>query len=141
MNTSTLTILLRFAGILHLGLLCAGLMMPGVVDLRTHLATLPSFIRRLFWVYYAFIGLCLVSFGFLTFTLASRLVDGTVLARALCVFFAAFWTLRLIAGAFVFDLTPYLTSAYRRLGYQVINIVFIFLPVVYLLAAWKGGAP
>ena len=141
MNPSTLTILLRFAGILHLGLLCAGLMMPGVVGLRTHLATLPSFIRRLFWVYYAFIGLCLVSFGCLTFTLASRLADGTVLARALCVFFAAFWTLRLIAAAFVFDLSPYLTSAYRRLGYHGINIVFIYLPVVYLLAAWKGAAP
>ena len=141
MNPSTLTILLRFAGILHLGLLCAGLMMPRVVGLRTHLATLPSFIRRLFWVYYAFIGLCLVSFGFLTFTLAGRLADGTVLARALCVFFAAFWTLRLIVAAFVFDLSPYLTCAYRRLGYHGINIVFIYLPVVYLLAAWKGGAP
>lgn len=140
MNTSTLTVLLRLAGILHLGLICAGLMMPRVVGLPTHLATLPSFIRRLFWVYYAFIGLCLVSFGCLTFALAGRLADGTVLARALCVFFAAFWTLRLIA-AFVFDLSPYLTNAYRRLGYHGINIVFIYLPVVYLLAAWKGGAP
>src|SRR6266404_5347143 len=139
MNANTLTLLLQLAGILHLGLLCAGLMMPGVVGLRTHLATLPSFIRRLFWVYYAFIGLCLVSFGCLTFTLASRLADGTVLARALCVFFAAFWTLRLIAATFVFDLSPYLTSIYRRLGYHATNIVFVYLPVVYLLAAWKGG--
>jgi hypothetical protein len=141
MNLSTLTILLRFDGILHLGLLCAGLMIPRVVGLRTHVANLPSFIRRLFWVYYAFIGLCLVSFGCLTYALASRLAEGTVLARALCVFFAAFWTLRLVAAAFVFDLSPYLTNGYRRLGYQVINIVSIYLPVVYLLAAWKGGAP
>src|SRR5580765_2030142 len=53
MNTKTLTLLLQFAGLLHLGLLCAGLMMPRVVGLRIHLARLPSFIRRLFWVYYA----------------------------------------------------------------------------------------
>ena len=139
MNTNTLTLLLRFAGIMHLGLLCAGLMMPGVVGLRAHLQRLPEFIRRLFWVYYAFIGLCLVSFGCLTFTLAATLTAGGILARALCVFLAAFWTLRLIAATFIFDLSPYLTSIYRRLGYHAINIVFVYLPIVYLLAAWKGA--
>jgi hypothetical protein len=139
MNTSTLTLLLRFAGLLHLGLLCAGLMMPGVVGLRAHLAQLPSFIQRLFWVYYAFIGLCLVSFGVLTFAFAGTLAEGSALARALCLFFAAFWTLRLFAASFIFDLRPYLTNVYRRLGYHATNIVFAYLPVVYLLAALKGG--
>jgi hypothetical protein len=57
------------------------------------------------------------------------------------VFFAAFWTLRLVAATFIFDLRPYLTNGYRRLGYHATNIVFIYLPVVYLVAAWKGGAP
>ena|ERR1039458_3612492 len=141
MKTSILTLLLQIAAILHLGLLCAGLLMPGVVNLRTHLALLPAFIRRLFWVYYSFIGLCLVSFGCLTFTQAGTLAGGSVLARALCVFFALFWTLRLIATTFIFDLRPYLTNGYRRLGYHATNIVFIYLPVVYSLAAWKGGAP
>lgn len=139
MNTSTLTLLLKLAGVLHLGLLCAGLLMPGVVQLRMHLITLPSFIRRLFWVYYAFIGLCLVSFGCLTFGLAGALASGTPLARALCVFFAAFWTLRLFAATFIFDLRPYLTNAFRRIGYHATNSVFAYLPLVYLLAAWKGG--
>ena len=139
MKTNTLILLLQLAGIMHLGLLCAGLMMPGVVNLRAHLGVLPAFIRRLFWVYYSFIGLCLVSFGCLTLTLAGTLAAGSVLARALCVFLAVFWTLRLIAATFVFDLRPYLTSVYRRVGYHVINIVFIYLPVVYVLAAWKGG--
>jgi len=141
MNTNTLTLLLKIAGILHLGLLCAGLTMPSVVGLRAHLATLPTFVRRLFWVYYSFIGLCLVSFGLLTFTLAGTLAEGSTLARALCLFLAAFWTLRLIAATFVFDLRPYLTNIYRRTGYHTINLVFVYLPVVYLLAAWKGAGP
>jgi hypothetical protein len=141
MKTSTMTLLLQSAAIMHLGLLCAGLMMPRVVNLRAHLAVLPIFIRRLFWVYYSFIGLCLVSFGCLTFTLAGTLAGGSILARALCVFFAAFWTLRLIAATFIFDPSPYLTNIYRRVGYQAINIVFIYLPIVYLLAAWEGGTP
>jgi hypothetical protein len=141
MKMSTMTLLLQIAAILHLGLLSAGFMMPRVVNLRAHLALLPIFIRRLFWVYYSFIGLCLVSFGSLTFTLAGTLAGGSILARALCVFFAAFWTLRLIAATFVFDLSPYLTNAHRRLGYRAINVVFIYLPIVYLIAAWKGGTP
>jgi hypothetical protein len=141
MNTNTLTLLLQVAGLLHLGLLCAGLLMPKVVGLREHLAMLPSFIRQLFWVYYSFIGLCLVSFGLLSFALAGTLAHGSTLARALCLFLAAFWTLRLIAATFVFDLGPYLTSVPRRIGYHAINLVFVYLPLIYLLAAWKGARP
>jgi hypothetical protein len=135
----TLTLALQIAGVLHLGLICAGSMMPGVVGMRTHLTVLPPFVRQLFWVYYSFIGLCLVSFGTITVTLAPALASGSNLARALCLFFAAFWTLRLIAATFVFDMRPYLTNSYRRLGYHAINIVFVYLPIVYAWAAWKGG--
>ena len=53
-----LTLLLQVAGVLHLGLICAGLLMPQVVGMRSHLATVPPFIRQLFWVYYCFIALC-----------------------------------------------------------------------------------
>ena len=134
-----LTFALQIAGLLHLGLLCAGLLMPRVVDMRSHLVTLPLFLRQLFWVYYTFIGLCLVSFCIITLIFADTLAAGGPLARALCAFFAVFWTVRLIAGTFVFDLRPYLTNAWRRIGYQVINIVFAYLPIVYGWAALKGG--
>ena len=130
-----LTLLLQIAGVLHLGLMCAGLLMPQVVGMRGHLAVLPPFIRRLFWVYYSFIALCLVSFSIITVAFADTLAAGGNLARALCAFFALFWTLRLIAGTFVFDMRPYLTSSYRRLGYHAINIVFAYLPIIYALAA------
>jgi hypothetical protein len=139
MKITTLTLLLQIAGVLHLGLMCAGLLMPRVVNMRAHLATLPPFIRQLFWVYYSFIALCLVSFATITITFAGTLAAGSNLARALCAFFAVFWTVRLIAGTFVFDLRPYLTNAYRRLGYHAINIVFAYLPIVYAWAALKGG--
>lgn len=103
--------------------------------MRGHLAALPPFIRQLFWVYYAFIALCLVSFSIITIAFADTLAAGSSLARALCAFFALFWTLRLLVGAFVFDMRPYLTSSHRRLGYHALNIVFAYLPVVYVLAA------
>jgi hypothetical protein len=50
-----------------------------------------------------------------------------------CVFFAIFWTLRLIVATFVFDLRPYLTNRHRRLGYHATNLAY--LPIVYVLAA------
>lgn len=134
-----LTLLLQIAGVLHLGLICAGAMMPRVVNLRQHISGLPPFIRRLFWVYYAFIGLCLVSFGVLTVTFAGTLAAGSDLARAVCAFLAVFWMVRLVAATFIFDVRPYLTSGWWRLGYQATNVAFAYLPMVYAWVAWKGG--
>jgi hypothetical protein len=134
-----LTLLLQIAGVLHLGLICAGALMPRAVHLRAHLATLPAFIRKLFWVYYTFIALCLVSFGSISVAFADALAAGGGLARAVCAFLAVFWTLRLVAATFIFDVRPYLTNALWRLGYHATNVVFIYLPVVYGWAAWKGG--
>lgn len=139
MNTHTLTLLLELAGTMHLGLLCAGALMPQAVNLRAHIAVLPPFIQRLFWVYYAFIGLCLVSFGLITVTFASILAAGGGLARAVCAFLAVFWMVRLIAATFIFDMRPYLTTRFRRLGYHAMNVVFIYLPIIYAWAALKGG--
>src|SRR5580698_1173185 len=136
-----LILLLQLAALMHLGLVCAGALMPRAVNLRNNLAALPPFIRRLFWVYYTFIGLCLISFGVMTFAFAGTLAAGSGLARALCVFLALFWTVRLVAATFVFDVRPYLTNNLWRLGYHATNIVFIYLPVVYTWVAWKGGTP
>jgi hypothetical protein len=127
MNT---TLLLKLAALTYLGLLAAGLLMPRVVGLPEHIRSLPKFIRQLFWVYYTFIGLCLISFGLGTFFLADELASGTPLARAACGFFAVFWTVRFIAGTFVFDLRPYLTSTWRRIGLHTANLVFTALPFV-----------
>lgn len=139
MNTNHLTLLLELAGVMHLGLMCAGALMPRAVNLRANIATLPPFIQRLFWVYYAFIGLFLVSFGLITVTFAGTLAAGGALARAMCAFMAVFWTVRLIAATFIFDVRPYLTNHLWRLGYHATNIVFIYLPIVYGWAALKGG--
>lgn len=115
--------------------------MPRVVNMREHLHLLPKFIQQLFWVYYCFIGLCLVSFGLGTFFLADQLASGTALARAVCGFLAVFWTVRFIAGTFVFDLRPYLTSTWRRVGLTAANMVFTCLPILYGWVALKGGTP
>jgi hypothetical protein len=138
MNTATLALLLKIAALLHLPLIWAGLSMPAAVNLRTHLASLPQFIRRLFLVYFTFIGLMLVGFASLTFLYAAVLASGESLAVGFCILLTIFWTIRLVAAGFIFDVKPYLTSWFYRLGYHSINVVFIYLTIVYALAAWHG---
>jgi hypothetical protein len=131
---------LQLAGLMYLGLIAAGAMMPRAVNLRYYVAALPPFIHRLFWVYYSFIAFFLVSFGTLSFFFAPELASGTVLARAICGFLAVFWTIRLLVAAFVFDVSPYLTSKIRKAGYHATNVVFAFLPAIYGWGALAGGA-
>jgi hypothetical protein len=139
MKPIEMTTLLRIAGILHLGLMLAGSLMPWKVGLKEAITNLPPFIRRLFWVYYIFIGLCLAGFGSITLVFAPELAAGGGLARALCAFFATFWTLRLVVAVFVLDVNPYISSPLWAAGYHATNIVFAFLPALYAWAAFFPG--
>ncbi len=134
-----LELILQLAGLLQLSLIIPGSLMPGAVGLRKHVAVLPPFIRNLFWVYYGFIGFCLLSLGLITTLNAHELAAGSGLARGFCWFLAVFWMLRLYVAAFVFDVRPYLTNWVYRVGYQITNVVFAILPFVFIWAAWKGG--
>lgn len=129
---------LHIAALLHLGLLWAGLTMPHAVKLREHLAGLPPFIRSLFWVYYTFIGSCLVGFGALTWFAAAPMAAGEPVARGLAIFLAVFWLTRLCAGMFVFNVRPYLTNWFYRGGNIAINLVFVYLATIYAWTALKG---
>lgn len=139
MKTQTLAILLQAAALLHIGLICAGASMPKAVNLTANLKVLPSFIRRLFLVYYAFIGLMLVGFGTLTFVFADAMARGEPLARGLSILLTAFWGLRLVASAFIFDVRPYLTNWFYRIGYHALNLAFVYILAVYVWAAVRGG--
>ena len=121
---------LKLAALVHLGLIAAGALMPRATGLWSEVDAMSPFARTLFRVYYAFIGLCLFSFGIGTWIFAIDLASGTPLARAICGFLAAFWTLRWIAALFL-DVRPYLTSAWWRAGYTATSVVFSLLPVIY----------
>jgi hypothetical protein len=125
---------LKLAALVHLGLIAAGALMPRATGLWSEAAHMSPFARTLFRVYYAFIGLCLLSFGLGSWVFASELASGTVLARAVCAFLAAFWTLRLIA-ALLLDVRIYLVNPWWRFGYGATNVVFALLPFVYGWAA------
>jgi len=141
MNTTALVVtLLQVGALLHLGLFWAGLTMPKAIGLSVHLAPLPPFIRRLFYVYYTFIGLILGAFGLMTFLFAQSMAGGDPVARGLCILMAMFWSIRLLVAGFVFDVRPYLRNTFLRIGYYGLNAVFVYLVALYVFVAWKGGA-
>ena len=131
-----LEIALKLAALVHLGLIAAGALMPRVTRLWAEADAMSPFARQLFRVYYAFIGLCLFSFGLGSWFFANELASGTSLARAACGFLAAFWLLRWIA-ALLLDVRPYLTNRWWRVGYAATNVVFSTLPFVYGWAAFR----
>ena len=134
-----LTTWLQLAGLLHAGLLCAGIMMPQVVEMRSHVVKLPQFLRELFWTYYLFIGGCILGFGCLTFLMAEELASGGAFAQAIAGFLAVFWLARLAVAVFVFKMEAYLTSVIFRIGYAAVNAVFVYFVIVYSLAAFGIG--
>jgi hypothetical protein len=130
---TTEILLLKLASLTYLGLIAAGLLMPKVTGLWADTKKLSPFAQGLFRTYYAFIGLCLVSFGAGSWIFAAELASGSTLARAVCGFLALFWTVRLAAAIWILDVSPYLTDTWRKVGYQLTNIVFSSLPILY---AW-----
>ena len=117
---NVLATLLVIGGVLHLGTLSAGALVPRVLDFRGQLKNVSGLLRQLVWVYAVFIFLTVVAFGAVSVTFAETLAGGTPLARAICGFIAVFWTARLVIQFFVFDAKPYLRNWFLKAGYHVL---------------------
>lgn len=130
-----LEFLLQVAGLLHFAILIASAAAPRALDWRGNLALLHPFLRRLFWVYGAFIVLVIVGFGTLTLLNAGAMAAGDPVARSLCAFIAIFWLARLGVQWFVFDARAFLTNAWLVSGYHALTIAFVCLSFIYSWAA------
>jgi hypothetical protein len=127
--------LLFAGGLLHFVILIASALTPRLLDWRANLAALHPFLRRLLWVYGCFIVLVIISFGVLTLVHADELASGAPLPRTVCAIIAVFWLARLGVQFFVFDARPFLTTAFRRLGYHGLTLLFAALVFIYGSAA------
>lgn len=131
--------LILIAGLLHFAILIGSALVPFALDWRRSLAGLHPFLRRLFWVYGAFIVLTIVGFGTLTLAFAGEMARGEPVARGLAAFIAVFWAARLGVQFFVFDPEPFLTNWFYRAGYHGLTVVFIVHVVIYALVAAGWG--
>ena len=133
----TLETMVRIGGGLQIAILSAGALTPIVLDWRHRLKPLPPLMQHLFWVYGAYVMLMIASLGVLCLTFADVLVDGATFSRAVATFIAVFWTARLAIQCFLFDARPHLSSTWLKLGYHGLTCVFLYLSVVFTLAALR----
>ena len=127
----TLHHLILLGGLGHFAILLASAQVPRVLDWKHELAPLQPFVRQLFWVYGAFVVLVIAGFGMVTLMNVDALAAGSQLARGIAALVAVFWAVRLAVQCFVFDARPFLTNAWRRLGYHALTAAFVFFTLLY----------
>lgn len=125
------TLLVVIGGILHLGLILAGALVPGTLNWKDSLGKLDHLSRQLIWVHGGYIVLIILSFALLSLIYPNELLAGTPLARAVCLFIGLFWSIRLLIQFFVFDAKPYLKNGLLKVGYHCLTLVFLYHAVVY----------
>jgi hypothetical protein len=126
--------LIFFAGIGQLCLLVASVQVPFRLNWRDELGTLPRLHRQMHWVYGGYVVLSIVAFAAISILNAADLAGGTPLARALCVYIAVFWGVRLILQM-VFDIGTYLTRWWMKAGYALLTFMFAAFTALYAWAA------
>jgi hypothetical protein len=131
----SLETLIRLGGLLHFSLLIAGALLPFVLDWRSDLKKVDRLTQQVVWVHGVFIVLVVLGFAAASILMPAALTAGTPLARAICGFIALFWLARLVVQWFFFDATPHLKHWFLRFGYRGLTGVFIYLAIVYGIAA------
>src|SRR5207237_9854302 len=111
--------------------LIASALNPRILQWRRNLAALHPLLRKLFWVYGAFIVMVIIAFATLTFLHADAMAAREPVARSLCIFIAIFWAARLFVQLAIFDPRPFLTNWSYQLGYHALSVFFAFLVFVF----------
>lgn len=135
MNANTLQTLLIVAGVLHLCITSAGLVMTRVLEWRRYLSRLEPLTRHVVWTHGAFVLLTIIAFGVISICCAPSLASGEPLARAVCGFISGFWGLRLVIGFTMFDAKPHLINWPLALAYRALSVVFVYFVFAYAAAA------
>jgi hypothetical protein len=126
--------LILLAGFLQLGLLIAVAQIPSRLHWRTELRSLALIHRQMHWVYGGYVILSVVAFAALSILNARELASGSGLARGICAYAALFWAVKL-ACQHVFDMTPFLTRPWMKVGNALLTVTFASLATLYGWAA------
>ncbi|MBA4191448.1 MAG: hypothetical protein C0467_26005 [Planctomycetaceae bacterium] len=132
----TLADLIRVAGGGQLCVLTASALVPFRLNWKSDLASLPVLHRQMYWTYGGYVVLGIVVLGVISLACADELAVGSRLARMVCGYGAVFWGVRLALQA-VFDVKPYLTAWWLKVGYHTLTGLFLFFTAVYAYTALR----
>jgi hypothetical protein len=93
---------LVLAGLGQLALALASLVLPRLLGWREDTARLRPLTRQVFWTYAGYIWATNVAMGLLSALAPDSLLDGSPLARCVCIYIAAYWGARFAIQLFAF---------------------------------------
>lgn len=128
--------LIRLAGAGQLCVLIASALVPLKLNWARDLASLPTLYRQLYWTYGGYVVMGIVALGVMSLACADEVAGGSRLGRAVCLYGAAFWGVRLALQA-VFDVKPHLTAWWLTAGYHTLTVLFTTFTAVYGYAALR----
>ena len=122
------------AGVMQWSVLIASAYVPIHLQWKTTFAVLPRLHRQLIWCYAAFIAASIIALGLVCVSQSAELASGSSLARAICIYGATFWGVRLGLQT-VFDVRPYLTAPWLYAGYHTLTVLFVGFVAIFGWAA------
>lgn len=128
---------IRVAGGIHLAIIAANVPLPGKLKVRQHLASVPNFIRQIFFVHWIYIVLMLGLFSTLCLFFPAQLAGGTSLGRFLSGYMALFWLLRIVLQVTYYDRA---VRGENRLLDAMYLVALIVLSIIFSLAALGGSS-
>lgn len=131
--THYLPTLIFIMGFAQWSVLIASVTVPVQLQWRQTFAPLPKLHRQLVWTYALYIFASIFALGLVCVTLNNELSEGGPLALTILAYGATFWAVRLALQG-IFDVKPYLTKLWLRLGYHFLTMLFVSFVSVYLLA-------
>ena len=134
-----LRVLLTIAGAGQLVLCVASLAIPSVLGWRTELRALTPMTRQVFWTYAAYVCGAHLAFGLLSLLAPDRLLDGSMLARAVAGFIAVWWGVRLLVVIFGCERRELPDRPSVHWAHRVLLLLFTSLTVGYGFIAVTGG--
>lgn len=124
------------AGIGQLALALVSLTVPRVLGWREETAKLKPLTREVFWTYAAYIWTAHICFGLLSALAPDALLDGSLLATAVCAFIAVWWGARLSLQVVAFDRSARPPGAIFVLAEVALVTTFVACTGTYGYAAW-----
>ncbi len=132
---TTLTTLIRLAGLAQLALIPVNFVAPYKLRYAASLAGATPVVRNIFYVHAGYIVFVLAGLGALCLGAADFLAGGASLARWTCGYLAAFWAIRVGVQLFYYDRE----ERRRNSAFDVAFLgLFAFLALVFAAAATGG---
>jgi hypothetical protein len=122
------------AGIVQWVIASANLFIPAKLGYGENLEKVSTIVRQIFIVHAVYVVGVLIGLGALSLWFAPELASGPGLGRFLSLLMAAFWLPRIVVQLGYYDDR---VKKQHRVAHWFFTLLFIYLGVVFTLAAWR----